>query len=450
MRPVLTSRVPLLLLWLTRAAWLLVAAVVLSMLAVNIPHLYRDTVRETDVRQATAAALTVFPTYSAFIRYMVGLRLLSISAFVGMALFLAWRKWDNRFVLLVSATMLMLTFFFGISLSIEHIRYPRPLLLALPAIRILFPWLMFVAWLALFYVLPTGQFVPRWSALFILPGSLLTLATIGTGFAPSRNNAFMRSLQKLAGGLFDGFEQVLTTLDAAMTIQEVWLFLLFATAGVGLSLQIGRVTRETGARRWQLRWVVIGLIVQLALTVWVTLREIGFLTALGMSVSAARLFELHLLSIGGALLPLLMSISILRYRLWDISIIVNRTLVYGSLTLLLSIVYLSSVVVLQSLSQLLIGQRQSEIITVISTLAIAALFQPLQRWLQRIIDRRFYRRKYDAERTLEAFGERARSETELERLCDVVIGIVEETVQPAFVFLWLPAEEPAPARAYRE
>ena len=437
-------------LWLTRATWVVVALVVLSMLAVNIPHLYRDTVRETDVRQATAAALVVFPTYSAFIRYMVGLRLLSIAAFVGMALFLAWRKWDNRFVLLVSATMLMLTFFFGISLSIEHIRYPQPLLQALPSIRILFPWLMFVSWLALFYVLPTGQFVPRWSALFILPGSLFTLAIIGTGFAPSRKNAFMRSLQSFSGDLFDGFERLLTTLGSMMTIQETWLFLLFATAGVGLSLQIGRVGRVTGVRRWQMRWVVIGLIVQLVLTVWVTLREIGILTALGMSISAARLFELHLLSIGGALLPLLMSISILRYRLWDISIIVNRTLVYGSLTVLLSGVYLASVVLLQSFSQLVVGQSESGLITVISTLAIAALFQPLQRRVQLIIDRRFYRRKYDAERALDEFGAHTRTETELENLCDVVTEIVEETVQPAFVFLWLPVEEAAPARAYME
>ena len=144
-----------------------------------------------------------------------------------------------------------------------------------------------------------------------------------------------------------------------------------------------------------------------------------------------------LLSIGGALLPLLMSISSLRYRLWDISVIVNRTLVYGSLTVLLAGIYLSSVVVLQSLSQLIVGQSQSELVTVISTLVIAALFQPLQRRVQMLTDRRFYRRKYNAEHALEAFGTRARVETELNSLCNVVTQTVEETVQPSFVSVWL-------------
>jgi hypothetical protein len=127
---------------------------------------------------------------------------------------------------------------------------------------------------------------------------------------------------------------------------------------------------------------------------------------------------------------------VLRYRLYDIDLLINRTLVYGSLTAMLVALYFGGVVVLQRVFVILTGQR-STIAVVVSTLLIAALFNPLRRRTQSFIDRRFYRRKYDARNTLEAFSVKLRDETDLEALNNDLLGVVRETMAPAHVSLWL-------------
>ncbi len=143
-----------------------------------------------------------------------------------------------------------------------------------------------------------------------------------------------------------------------------------------------------------------------------------------------------LVLIGLAGMPIAMGIAITRYRLYEIDLIINRTLVYGSLTATLALVYFGSVVVLQRTFVFLTGEG-SQLTIVGSTLTIAALFTPLRRRIQAIIDRRFYRKKYDARRTLEDFSVRLRDETDLEQLNAELLTVVRETVQPAHAFLWL-------------
>jgi hypothetical protein len=135
--------------------------------------------------------------------------------------------------------------------------------------------------------------------------------------------------------------------------------------------------------------------------------------------------------------PISIGIAIVRYRLYEIDTLINRTLVYGSLTAMLAFVYFGGVTATQAIYRTLTGQEQQpQLAIVVSTLVIAALFNPLRPRIQSFIDRRFYRRKYDARETLEAFSAKLRDETDLDALSDDLVGVVRETMQPAHASLW--------------
>jgi len=188
---------------------------------------------------------------------------------------------------------------------------------------------------------------------------------------------------------------------------------------------IVRMRRAGSEQRQQIKWFAYGGVV-----VVVTIIASGFVSIWSVPIS------ILIISVALLGLPVFTGIAILRYRLYDVDIIINRTLVYGALTIMLLLVYVGGVVGLQRLFSPLVG-GDSGLATVATTLAIAALFNPLRHRVQAFVDRRFYRKKYDARKTLEAFSTRLRDETNLGTISDDLVDVVRETMQPAHASLWL-------------
>jgi len=202
-----------------------------------------------------------------------------------------------------------------------------------------------------------------------------------------------------------------------------------------------RYRRSGGEVRQQIRWVafvasfsgITYLIAMLSQLFVVVVSENGLPR---FPWWAEVLFSVSVLGFAGV--PVAIGFAVLRYRLYAIDIIINRTLVYGSLTAMLVAIYFGGVATMQALFRALTGQEQQpQLAVVVSTLAIAALFNPLRKRIQSFIDRRFYRSKYDARKTVEAFSTRLRDETDLETLNRDLASVIEETLQPAHVSLWL-------------
>jgi hypothetical protein len=211
-------------------------------------------------------------------------------------------------------------------------------------------------------------------------------------------------------------------------LEPVYLALYFFFFFASAASLVVRFRRSGSLERQQIKWLAFAA---LAVPVW-------FLTNAPIEAASRTLFVVMDALIFSALIPVAAGVAILRYRLYDIDVVINRTLVYGSLTALLVALYLGGVTATQAIFRTLTGQeRQPQLAIVISTLVIAAVFNPLRRRIQGFIDRRFYRRKYDARKTLEAFSAKLREETDLEALNNELVGVVRETMQPAHVSLWL-------------
>lgn len=217
--------------------------------------------------------------------------------------------------------------------------------------------------------------------------------------------------------------------NAIELVGKVGLVLVLISGVFAVLSLIYRLARSRGDERQQLKWFVFapaimfgGFFLLPLFSSWPLLNEISW----GVGVFGFLFF------------PVATGIAILRYRLYNIDILINRTLVYGSLTLMLALVYFGGVTVTQFLFQTLTSQeRLPQLVVVASTLLIAALFNPLRHRIQSFIDRSFYRRKYDARKTLEAFSAKLREETDLEALDSELVGVVTETMQPAHTSLWL-------------
>ncbi len=270
-----------------------------------------------------------------------------------------------------------------------------------------------------FFIFPDGRFVPRWTRWSLIPFVAWAAAWLVVPWA----NPFNWSLAWMLTGV---------------------LFLF----SCGLLAQVYRYFFvSTRLQRVQTRWVVYAFgIATLGIVVFLTPSLLPETSTPGAPRVLYHLIGIPIFAFSLLLIPISINIAILRYRLWDIDILIRRTLVYGVLTATLVVVYLATIIFSQQAFRLITGQS-SDLTIIISTLVIAALFHPLRRRVQDVIDRRFYRRKYDAQKVLERFAQTARDETDLERLSEQLLQVVDETMQPTHVSLWLTSPlHPSPSR----
>jgi hypothetical protein len=318
------------------------------------------------------------------------------------------------------------------------------------------PWGEFAAWfstwigfagptLAVFLMLlfPGGRLPSRrWRIVVWLTVLGAAMSTLGFAFMPSSllTHSDVANPFAIVGVIYGK----LPTYQFFGVSRLLGMTLLSTSILAALFSVILRLRHARGNDRQQIKWFLFAAV---PLTVLGSLDELNTIVALfttdfmfrpvyilyswGLVVLVVYVEVLALL-----LVPVCTYIAILRYNLYDIDVVINRTLVYGSLTATLVALYFVGIVVLQRGFVLLTGQR-STLAVVASTLLIAALFTPLRRRIQSFIDRRFYRRKYDARKTLEAFSTQLRNETDLEALSNDLVGVVRETMQPAHISLWL-------------
>jgi len=277
----------------------------------------------------------------------------------------------------------------------------------------------------------------RWRPLAWLSGAVIFVLSVGVMLAPGRlgNLAGVRKPFGIEGAewLVAGAYAVLPLLPLCMLASALSLVL--------------RYRRSGGEERQQIKWIafaasVVVVLYAIAMIVSFVFPEESWNTA--GSVWWLNLLTYAVLS-SFTIVPIAVGIAVLKYRLYEIDIIINRALVYGPLSAMLALIYVGSVVGMQDVFRALTGQ-ESTLAVVASTLAIAALFNPLRRRLQAFVDRRFYRSKYDARKTLESFSAKLRDETDLQTLNNDLVGVVQETMQPAHVSLWLRPETTSKGR----
>ncbi len=265
--------------------------------------------------------------------------------------------------------------------------------------------------LNLLFIFPDGRFVPRWMHWLALETNLVWIALFLTGYA----------ISDLMYGVF--------LINTVIAILAAFIAQVYRYRRVSNPLQ-----------RQQTKWVILSLgmipLLFVVLIISVILSDYipPKLNAFGLATAQFMI---------AVLIPLSIGLSILRHRLWDIDLIIRRTLIYGALTLSLGGIYFLSIVLSESLLSALTGNR-SPLAVVLSTLVIAALFTPLRVRIQKAIDRRYYRRKYDAEKILDQFAAVARDEVDLEHISAQLQFAVDRTMQPEMMVLWLKEHEPAP------
>jgi hypothetical protein len=408
---------------LTRLAWIVVAVLAVVLFTAGVPaefallHTPCPTV-PCPTRQLPPAGFRALQdlglSLDSFAIYTATMDVVFAAVCVTVAVLIFLRKSDDRMALFASLALLTFgtaTFVFSMeALAARH-----------PAWQIPVAFLHFlgaVSFGLFLYLFPDGRFVPRWARWVVMVWIGWQLAEYFLSSLTSDPNAWQVGMET-----------------------AVWLGAL----GTATYSQVYRYRHASSSvQRQQIKWVVYGI--SAALTGFVGIQlTLGILGA-DVPTSPGEM-AIYLLGYTFAsylavlLIPLSIGIAVLRYHLFDIDVLINRTLVYGALSVSLAVVYIGSVVLLQATLRTLTGQG-TQLTVVVSTLAIAALFNPLRRRIQAFIDRRFYRRKYDAAKTLETFSAKLREETDLDALSDDLVGVVRETMQTAHVTLWLRPELP--------
>jgi hypothetical protein len=405
---------------LARVVWLALVAFVLGLFVVSLPgyvaHLY--TVSNNPLhfpwQQLSPESAQALQHVGIYAPFAIALSFASVLVWVVVGAVIFWRKSDDWMALLVAFSLIA----WGTS-TITLTFHPSN-----PAWQFAFQWLEFfrnAPFLLFVFLFPNGRFVPGWTRW----PAIVTIAFVGVQYffpaSPFNRVNWPPPLNSLS-------------------LIGVYFILVAA--------QIYRYRRVSNViQREQTKWVVfVFAIVAIGLVVDIFVEE---LLKLHLPVLLAQFLYPVTWNLIPVLIPISIGIAILRSRLYDIDLIINRTLVYGTLTAILTVVYVGLVIGLQALLRGIISQDNSVAI-VISTLAIATLFQPLRQRIQKIIDRRFYRSKYDAAKIIEAFSATLRNQVDLNQLSEQLVAVVEETMQPTFVSLWLrPTQQNAHHKPWR-
>jgi hypothetical protein len=378
-----------------------VAVVALGGFVTSVPLRYAELAHPAAAVRVALAELGL--SASAYALYNVALDTIFVSVFAVVGTVIFWRRSDDPVALLV-ATMLV------VWAPLNGLFLPTPVTIeSYPVLERTLTYIGYIAWMLFFYLFPSGHFVPRWT----------------------------RWLTLIYGVFFFGLWNF-TPFGPLSWPPPLFIAAVLAVWGSFPMAQIYRYIRVSDpVGRQQTKWVVFGVAVAVVGTL-ATIFTVEAAVDLPPTDVGQRMLSKLLMDASGLMIPLSIGVAVLRSRLFDIDVVINRTLVYGSLTIMLLLVYFGGVTATQALFSALTGQQElPQLAMVVSTLAIAALFDPLRRRIQSFIDRRFYRRKYDAAKTLEAFSWKLRDETDLDALSDDLISVVTETMQPEHASLWL-------------
>ena len=382
-----------------------VAVATLGAFAAAVPVRYARLAHPTEGVRAALAEVGISP--GGYALYTVGLDAIFVSVFAAVAGVIFLRRSHDPMALLV-ATMLVT---WG-TLNDLFVATPRAIMGMNPVVDAglqLLTFVGYITWMLFFYLFPSGHFVPSWTRWLAL--------VYGVGFFGLWN--------------FTPFGP----LSWPPLLFGAAVLLVWGSFPIAQIYRYARVSDTT--QRQQTKWVVFGVAVALAGAL-TTLYTLEAAVDIPPEEVGSKMLSLLLMDTFGLLIPLSIGVAMLRSRLFDIDVVINRTLVYGSLTVMLALLYFGGVTATQTLFSVLTGQQElPQLAVVVSTLAIAALFSPLRRLVQSFIDRRFYRKKYDAAKTLEAFSAKLRNETDLETLSEELVSVVRQTMQPEHASLWL-------------